>query len=107
MRKSKIDILKRSTGGYNASGEEVETFTPTGSFYGRITYAASSEDWTADRHSVSETVKIFSEKLPAVSAYDRLSFRGSEWAVEATPEFWENNVGYRNVSVILARRVEG
>lgn len=109
MRIKKLPILKYELTGYNDSGEELFDFVDNGVFiYGKVTFTSSDETYSPTRNSSETVMKIYCSQLyDFISNNDRLVYRGKTYTIESPPELWENDRGYRNVTVITAKNVEG
>jgi hypothetical protein len=108
MRLRVIPVRQLVVTGLNASGEELKDWDTSRSIIGKIAPGSSSEIHSVNREEELNTITIYCATLYRwLKSNDELVIDGEIWKIEGRPQLWENQPGYRSVTVITAKYVEG
>lgn len=113
MKQLKIKVLTAVTTS-NDSGEAVSEFIDEGKYIigvaspMGVSRLVSNDQFSEERTSTTEMVTVYSTQLyPWLKADDRLVLNNKTYLIEGAPLVWLNGTGYKNLTVISAKYVEG
>lgn len=109
MKLQKIPVIHHGVISENQSGEVEYGWSDSGRMLiGRVAPGSSSEIFSADRNGTEDVLSVYCEGIiDWVSSKDRIIVDGVTWNVVGRPTIWRNRRGYRSVTIINARNVEG